>query len=275
MDAEKLKNAVIEGYGTIAKQRSGGLMSKLFACCDRTQIIEEVSHKIGYSAEQLKNVPENANMGLGCGNPLALAKIKEGDTVLDLGSGAGFDCFLASPLVGKTGRVIGVDLADEMLDLAGKNAEKGGYTNVKFLKSDIENLPVEDLSVDLIISNCVINLSSNKAQVFKEAHRVLRPDGELTISDIVLVKELPAFIKNSIEGHIACIAGAEKIENYLAYANMAGFKDVKIENKTSFPLELMLTDPIAQKIVRDFNLRDEQIKDIASSITSITLSAKK
>jgi arsenite methyltransferase len=275
MNTNVLKNAVKDGYGAIAKQRSGGLISKLFGCCDNAALAKTVSEKVGYSAEQIQEVPEHANMGLGCGNPLALARISAGDTVVDLGSGAGFDCFLASPLVGQGGKVIGVDMTDEMISLARKNKKKGGYANVSFVKGDIEQLPLPDNAADLIISNCVINLSTNKAQVFEEAYRVLKPGGEMSISDIVLLDELPDFIRNSVEGHIACIAGAEKLERYFDYAGAAGFRDVKIETKTTFPLELVLTDPIAQQIIKANALDDEQIREIASLITSITMSAKK
>jgi arsenite methyltransferase len=275
MDANILKDAVKEGYGNIAKRRSGGFFSNLFACCDHTTLAKEVSQQVGYSHDQIQKVPENANMGLGCGNPLALAKISTGDTVLDLGSGAGFDCFLASPLVGFTGKVIGVDITDEMLALARKNKKKGDYSNVHFLKGDIENLPLPSQSVDLIISNCVINLSTDKTLVFNEAYRVLKANGEMCISDIVLLGELPSFIKNSIEGHIACIAGAERIEQYFEYAKNAGFRNITIETRSSFPLELILTDPIAQQVVKDFNLNEKQIKEITSLISSITMSAKK
>jgi SAM-dependent methyltransferase len=276
MNAEVIKKGVVEGYGKIAKRPSSqGFLSKMFACCDTGKIVGEVSHKIGYSTEELQAVPEGANMGIGCGNPTALAKIKAGDTVLDLGSGGGFDCFLASPLVGDTGKVIGVDITEEMVNRAKQNAQKGKYKNVDFIKGDIENLPIPDNSVDIIISNCVLNLSTNKAKIFEEANRVLKQDGEMTISDIVLLEELPDFIKKSVEGYVACIAGAEKIENYFLYAQQAGFSNVKIETKTSFPLELLMTDPIAQKIVTDFNLSDEQIKNISNAITSVTLSAKK
>lgn len=275
MNADVIKKGVIEGYGKIAQRQPQGFISKLFACCDTDKIVAEVSQKIGYSAEEMQAVPEGANMGIGCGNPLALAKIKAGHTVLDLGSGGGFDCFLAAPLVGNSGKVIGVDITEEMINRAKQNAQKGNYKNVHFIKGDIENLPIEDNSVDIIISNCVLNLSTDKAKIFAEANRVLKPNGELTISDIVLLEELPDFIKKSVEGYVACIAGAEKIDNYFMYAHQAGFSDVKIETKTSFPLEILMTDPIAQKIVKDFNLTDEQISNIANSITSITMSAKK
>ncbi len=275
MDTNILKDAVKESYGTLAKQRSSSLLSRLFTCCDHTFFAKEVSHKVGYSVEQIQNAPENANMGLGCGNPLAFSRVKKGNTVLDLGSGAGFDCFLAAPLVGETGKVIGVDMTDEMLSLARKNAKRGAYKNVEFFKGYIEDLPVPNNSVDLIISNCVINLSTDKAQVFKEAYRVLKQGGEMSISDIVLLGDLPDFIKNSVEGHIACIAGAERVENYFEYAKTAGFTDMKIEAKTTFPLELVLTDPLAHKIIQDFNLGEKEIKEIASLITSITMNLKK
>lgn len=276
MDATVIKKSVIEGYGKIAtRPKKKGVLSKLFACCDPDKMVEEVSHKIGYSATELQTVPEGANMGIGCGNPLALAKISKGDTVLDLGSGGGFDCFLASPLVGETGKVIGVDITEEMIHRAKQNAEKGNYKNVEFLKGDIEQLPIKDNTIDLIISNCVLNLSTQKGEVFKEAYRVLKNGGEMTISDIVLLEELPDFIRNSVQGYVACIAGAEKIENYFEYATQAGFSNIKVETKNTFPLELLMTDPIAQKIVADFNLSAEQINHISNAITSVTLSATK
>jgi arsenite methyltransferase len=275
MDATAIKNGVIDGYAKIAQRPSANFLSKFFTCCDPALMVTEVSHKIGYSPEDLKAVPEGANMGIGCGNPLALTKIKPGDTVLDLGAGGGFDCFLASPLVGNTGQVIGVDITKEMVQRAKQNAQKGNFQNVTFLHGDIENLPTPSDSVDIIISNCVLNLSTNKGQIFKEAYRVLKSSGEMTISDVVLLEDLPDFIKKSVEGYVACIAGAERIENYFAYAEAAGFKDVKIESKTTFPIELLMLDPIAQKIVKEFNLTDEQISNISNSITSITLSAKK
>jgi arsenite methyltransferase len=275
MDTRIIKEAVQDSYGAMAKQRAGGMLTKLFACCDPNTLAKKVSQKVGYSTQQIQDVPENANMGLGCGNPLALASIKPGDTVLDLGSGAGFDCFLAAPLVGTRGRVIGLDLTDEMLALARQNKKRGDYEQVEFIKGDIEDIPLPDASVDLVISNCVINLSTAKSRVFQEAYRVLRPDGEMSISDIVLLGELPAFIRNSVEGHIACLAGAEKWENYVSYAREAGFKKVKIESKTSFPLELVLTDPIAQKIIRANDLSEQQIKEVAALISSVSLRATK
>ena len=194
---------------------------------------------------------------------------------MDLGSGAGFDCFLASKETGETGKIIGVDITPEMVALARKNAEKGNYKNVDFKVGEIENLPVESNSVDLIISNCVINLSNQKEQVFKEAFRVAKTNGRIMISDIILLNELPEYIKNSVEGHIACLAGAVKKEDYINAITKAGFTEISINKQTPFPIELMLNDPIAEKIIRENKLKEEEIKHIADSIASISVSAKK
>ncbi|MEP1033237.1 arsenite methyltransferase [Ekhidna sp.] len=277
MNTESVKQSVVDSYGKLAKSTQSGLFSKLFACCDLSDNANQVGETIGYSKEELSAVPEGSNLGVGCGNPSALAKIKKGQTVLDLGSGAGFDAFLASPLVGDHGKVIGVDLSEDMLSLATRNAKKGKYANVEFINGDIEDLPIDDATVDHIISNCVINLSLNKGDVYKEAFRVLKKGGKLSISDIVLEKELPEVIKNSLAGHIACVSGAEKLETYLQYVEQAGFKDIRIDAKANFPLELMLTDPQVMKIAKEmnFNLNSEEAKDIASRVSSISISANK
>ena len=277
MDKNSVKQAVIENYGKLAKSRKSGLFAKLFACCDPSVQANEIAVNIGYSNEELDQVPKEANLGVGCGNPSALAKIQKGETVIDLGSGAGFDAFIVSRIVGQDGKVIGVDLSEEMLDLAKKNAKKGDYENIDFLKGDIEELPLRDNIANHVISNCVINLSLNKDKVYKEAFRVLKEGGKLSVSDIVLEKELPDFVKNSLAGHIACVSGAEKLEDYLQYVKDAGFKEIKIESKSQFPLELMLTDPQVMKLAQEmnFNLNSEEAKDIASRVTSISLSAIK
>jgi len=277
MDTNSVKQSVIESYGKLAKSRKFGIFSKLFACCDSASTAKEVAVNIGYSKEALDQVPEEANLGVGCGNPSALAKIKKGETVVDFGSGAGFDAFIVSNIVGKNGKVIGIDLSDEMLELARKNATQGNYKQVEFVKGDIEEVPLTDDVADHVISNCVINLSLNKDKVYKEAYRILKPGGKLSISDIVLEKELPDFVKNSLTGHIACVSGAEKLEDYLRYVEEAGFKDIKIESTSEFPFELMLTDPQLKKIAKEmnFNLNSEEAKDIASSVKSISLSALK
>lgn len=186
---------------------------------------------MGYSLDDLKSVPEGANLGLGCGNPVALASLKKGETVLDLGSGAGFDSFLAANKVGETGRVIGVDMTPEMIETAQENARKNDYKNVEFRLGEIENLPVDDNFVDIIISNCVINLSPDKPQVFREAFRVLKSGGRLMVSDMVLLRELPRAIKNSVEAYIGCVAGASMKDDYLKMINDVGFGDVTVVNE--------------------------------------------
>lgn len=212
---QDVKKIVKEGYRKIAS--SGG-------CCSCSS--KNVSREIGYSEEELAVAPE-ANMGLGCGNPTALANIKEGDTVLDLGSGAGIDCFLASKKVGSRGKVIGVDMTEEMMERARINAKKYNFKNVEFRHGDIENLPIEDSSIDVIISNCVINLAPDKLKVFDEAYRVLKKSGKMCFSDIVLLKELSKEQKSNKELLCGCVAGALLKEDYLRKLKKAGFK-VKI-----------------------------------------------
>src|SRR3989337_4332744 len=208
MEESKIRKYGRDRYAGIARQGSSCCGPETSCGCTVTP--EDASQRIGYSEEELKAVPPGSNLGLGCGNPIALASLKEGETVLDLGSGAGFDCFLAARAVGSKGRVIGVDMTPEMIEKARENARKGGYANVEFRLGEIENLPAADNSVDAIISNCVINLSPDKKQVFNEAYRVLRPGGRLMVSDIVLYKELPDAIRNSVESYIGCLSGAIK-----------------------------------------------------------------
>jgi arsenite methyltransferase len=276
MNNEKIQKNVKSGYANILKRNTKkSFLPNIFQCCDPKEIATDIGKKIGYSEEELRNVPEDANLGIGCGNPTGLASIKKGETILDLGSGAGFDCFLASKETGETGKVIGVDITPEMVAQAKKNADKGNYKNVEFKVGEIENLPIESNSIDLIISNCVINLSNQKDQVFKEAFRVAKSNGRIMISDIILLHDLPDYVKNSVEGHIACLAGAVRKEDYINAIARAGFSDISIDKEASFPIELMLNDPIAEKIVRENNLTEKEIKSIANSIASISISAKK
>lgn len=277
MDSHKVKQSVIDNYSKLAKRSHSGILSKLFACCDPSESATQVGKAIGYSTEVLNEVPKGANLGVGCGNPSALAAIKAGETVVDLGSGAGFDAFIVSSIIGPTGKVIGVDLSKEMLELAKRNQKKGDYKNVEFVEGDIERLPLADHIADHVISNCVINLSLQKGKVYKEAYRILKKGGQISISDIVLEKELPDFVRQSLAAHIACVSGAEKLDHYIQYIKDAGFTDIKVVSKSKFPLELMLTDPQVLKIAKEmkFDLDSEQARDIASRVSSISILAKK
>ena len=274
MDKEEIGKAIRERYGNIAKQ-SSSCCSSAKSCCGSTDSVQSISRSIGYTEEELNAVPEGANLGLGCGNPIALVSLKEGETVLDLGSGAGFDCFLAAREVGKTGKVIGVDMTAEMLERARQNARKGDFGNVEFRLGEIENLPVGDNQVDIIISNCVINLSPNKRRVFQEAFRVLRPGGRLMVSDIVLLKDLPEEIKNSVAAYVGCVAGATTKEDYLETIRGAGFWETKVLGEAAFSVELLANDPTAVEIAKNLKLSPERARDLASSVISIKISAIK
>lgn len=267
MQSLDIHAVVKDKYSQIAK-RGGGCCSS--CCCQEAAVnpAAAAAENIGYSSEQLESVPEGANLGLGCGNPTAYAFIKEGDTVLDLGSGAGFDAFLAAKKTGDKGKVIGVDMTEEMIQKARSNAEKGGFNNVEFRLGQIENLPVEDNSVDVIISNCVINLSPCKETVFKEAYRVLKPEGRLLVSDIVLLGQLPESIKNSMESYTGCIAGAMLKDDYISAVKNAGFQQVNVEKETPFTtitMDLQGLNIIPKEIVQD----------ASRLVSSINLSAVK
>ena len=268
MEKEEIKKVAREGYAKIAKQGSS-CCGPVNSCCGSTDSAQDISKSIGYTEEELKAVPEGANLGLGCGNPVALASLKEGETVLDLGSGAGLDCFLAADRVSGSGKIIGVDMTPEMIEKARENAGKSNYTNVEFRLGEIENLPVADNSVDIVISNCVINLAPDKGRVFSEAFRVLKPGGRLMISDIVLLKELPDFIKDSIEAYIGCLSGAIMRDEYLGAIKASGFQEVGIVDETSFPIECMANDPTAKAIIESLEIPLEGVKEAANSVASI------
>ena len=274
MGKEDVRKTVREGYAKVVKQGSS-CCTPAPSCCGSTELIQDISKKIGYTDAELKTVPEGANLGLGCGNPVALASLKQGETVLDLGSGAGFDCFLAASRVGEKGKVIGVDMTPEMIEKARENAKKGNYVNVEFRLGEIEHLPAADNSVDAVISNCVINLSPDKKEVFAEAFRVLKPRGRMMISDIVLLKELPDFIKHSIEAYIGCVAGAMLKDEYLKAVREAGFQDVKIIDETAFPAELIISDPMAKEIIKKLEMKPERAGEVAGSVVSIKVSGIK
>jgi len=265
MEEKEIKKIVRENYAKIAQNESS-CCGSASSCCGTTNMAADISKNIGYSDEELGAVPEGANLGLGCGNPTALASLKEGETVLDLGSGAGFDCFLAANKVGENGRVIGVDMTHAMLDKARENAKKAGYENVEFRLGEIENLPCADNSVDAIISNCVINLSPQKKRVFGEAFRVLRPGGRLMVSDIVLLGELPDFVKNSKEAYVGCISGAVMKDEYLGMVDEAGFLGVRVLDETVFTTDLYSAD---------HGLGVDELKGIENLIVSVKVEGKK
>lgn len=274
MKEADVKKFVRAGYANIAKE-GDSCCSCGPSCCGSTNTAQAISKQIGYSEEDMQAVPEGANLGLGCGNPIALASLEEGETVLDLGSGAGFDCFLAAQKVGKNGKVIGVDMTPEMLERARENAGKGNYANVEFRLGEIENLPIADNSVDVVISNCVINLSPDKKRVFNEVFRVLKPGGRLMVSDIALLKPLPDVIRNSIEAYVGCVAGASLREEYLEDIKAAGFGDIKIMSEEVFPTEFILNDPSAKIVVENAGIKQSLAQDIAKSIISVKVSAIK
>ncbi len=267
MKEEEIKKVVREDYAKIAKQDTSCCVP-VNSCCGSTDLAQDISKSIGYTEDELKAVPEGANLGLGCGNPVALASLREGETILDLGSGAGFDCFLAADRVGKNGRVIGVDMTPEMIEKAKENARKGNYENVEFRLGEIENLPVADNSVDVVISNCVINLAPDKRRVFTEAFRALKPGGRLMVSDMVLLKELPDFIKNSIEAYIGCISGALMRDEYIGDIKAAGLQEVRIVGETSFPIECMVNDPTAKALIENLRIPLEEMREVANSVVS-------
>jgi SAM-dependent methyltransferase len=232
-NSDEIRQAVRSRYGEIAKQETAGCGCSALSSCCGTSLgpIEKMSQAFGYTKEQIESAPEGANMGLGCGNPQAIASLKPGETVLDLGSGGGFDCFLAAESVGESGRVIGVDMTADMVSKARRNAEKLGVKNVEFRLGEIEHLPLADASADVIISNCVINLSPEKIDVFREAWRVLKPGGRLAILDVVALQTLPVEIKNDISLISGCVGGTEEIEVIENTLQEAGFRDININPK--------------------------------------------
>jgi len=255
--SEKIKKIVRNGYAKAVTQKTSCCSAG--SCCGGVTQVGEIGRKVGYSDSEMNSVPEGANLGFGCGNPVALASLKDGDVVIDMGSGAGFDAFLAAQRVGKTGRIIGVDMTPEMVIKAKDNAAKDKYTNVEFRLGEIEKLPVEDGSVDVIISNCVINLSPEKQKVFQEAFRVLKPGGRLMVSDLVLIKDLPDVIKESIEAYVGCLSGAVRKTEYLKLMIKAGFQDVKVISESNYPVDAMF----------------DNLKGAEDAVASIKVSAKK
>lgn len=268
----EVKKAVRDRYARAATDDA--------ACCDpgccgdsTAKSAEEVSRTIGYSAEELADLPAEANLGLGCGNPTAIASLAAGQTVLDLGSGAGIDCFLAAKQVGPTGSVIGVDMTHEMLERARANATSGEYDNVEFRLGEIESLPVADESVDVIISNCVLNLSTDKARVLAEAFRVLRPGGRMVISDMVSEHPVPEILTGSLDAVAACLPTFR--DTYLAQFREAGFESVEITDEKPYPIGFILEDPGVQTFVASNPGAVAEMTLFASSIAGAHFEARK
>jgi SAM-dependent methyltransferase len=276
MNTQELKQVVRERYGKIAITSSCGCCGTHSAVPGTSPQVATLSKTIGYSETELTSVPENANLGLGCGNPVALATLKPGDIVLDLGSGAGFDCFLAAQQVGATGHVIGVDMTPEMVAKAIVNANKGGYLNIEFRQGDIESLPVADNSIDVVISNCVINLAPNKATVFAEALRVLKPGGRLMISDLVLRQPLPSALRESMAAYVGCVAGALLKEDYLNAITKAGFTPPLVMHEAIYPMDCLVNDSFLQTLFEEDNtVTDSLITVAANAVVSIKVQANK
>jgi arsenite methyltransferase len=255
MKEQKIRKIVRKRYAGIAKNAS--------SCC------RSGGKEIGYTQEELASVPEGAKLSLGCGNPVAVASVREGETVLDLGSGFGLDCFLAAKKVGPDGKVIGVDMTPEMIDRARENAKKASYRNVEFRLGEIENLPVADNTVDVLISNCVINLAPEKRRVFEEAFRVLKPGGRLMISDIVLLKKLPGIVKKSEEAYAGCVSGAVMKDEYLALIGEAGFQKVRVIEETHSLSEKAVNESTACSGAENLGIPVAKLKEIANSVVSV------
>lgn len=229
---DEIRQAVRQQYGRVAEDKETRDNCCAPACCGgSTKHVQALSQSLGYTAEDVGVAPPGANMGLGCGNPQAIAALKAGESVLDLGSGGGFDCFLAARQVGDMGQVIGVDMTPEMVSKARVHAEQGGYANVEFRLAEIENLPVADGTIDVVISNCVINLSPHKSRVFSEAYRVLKPGGRLAMTDIVTYTELPAAIREDMSLYTGCMGGASVIEEVEAMLQANGFVNIRVSAK--------------------------------------------
>ncbi|MBC8488947.1 MAG: arsenite methyltransferase [Bacteroidetes bacterium] len=260
MDKKKTLKVVREAYGKIAQGQEG------CGCGTCGPDTGEFAKSIGYSEEELKAIPDEANLALSCGNPTAVASLKEGEVVLDLGSGAGFDCFLSAAKVGSNGKIIGVDMTPEMVEKARDNAKNNGIENVEFRLCEIENLPVGDNSVDVVISNCVINLSVDKPRVFQEVYRVLKSGGRIAISDIALLKELPGKIRESVEAYVGCVGGAILVKDYKKIVKASGLRDVKILIKGSYAcIDPNTKDPIGRAILNGLG-EDESLEGYVVSV---------
>jgi arsenite methyltransferase len=263
-DPDALRESVREGYTRVAMTAG-----------EASERASTQSRAVGYEQAQLDAVPAEANLGVGCGNPTAIDELREGEVVVDLGSGAGMDAFLAARAVGPTGRVIGVDMTDAMLERARANAATLGLANVEFRKGLIESLPLDDESVDVVLSNCVINLSPEKQRVWDEAYRVLRPGGRALVSDVVVEHELPPALLASTEALVGCVGGASLRPEYLATIERAGFREVEIVREACFGDLVSLDDPRVQAVVEEIGLSREEAEYHRKAVTSLSIRAVK
>jgi len=270
-----IRETVRERYGRIATDETEGCCAP--SCCGSSESAqaESASLALGYSKEELASIPDGADLGVGCGNPLALQQLSGGETVLDLGSGAGIDAFIAAARVGPAGKVIGVDMTPQMLQRARENAARGGYDNVEFRLGEIESLPVADNTVDVVISNCVINLSPDKGRVFREALRVLKPGATLAVSDIVLDGELPEAVRGSVEAYVGCISGASQREDYLQAIRDAGFAQVEVQSENTYPTDLVAGVPEVKEALAAGTVTEAEVKAAAGKVVSVKVKAVK
>ncbi len=274
---ERMREQVREGYAQIARAEpgTGGCCGPVGGCGVRTDV-EELARKLGYSAEELANLPEGVNLGLSCGNPGAIAALQPGEVVLDLGSGAGFDCFLIGPKVGATGRAIGVDMTADMLGKARQNlaaySARTGLDNVEFRLGEIEHLPLADASVDVVISNCVLNLSPDKAQVWREIARVLKPGGRVAVSDLGLVQPLPDSVRDMVEALVGCVSGAPLATDTEQWMRAAGLVALELELKPEYVAAMEdVQDPLYQKVAAAL----PEGRSIADYVASFDIRARK
>jgi len=270
MEANDIKAAVRRHYASIARQPSS-CCGPVATCCSG----DTGSRQVGYSEQELAHLPAGTDLGLGCGNPTALASLAEGEVVVDLGSGAGIDCFLAAQRVGPEGRVIGVDMTHEMLERSRRAAAEGGFTNVEFRLGEIENLPLADRSADVVISNCVINLSTDKPRVFREALRVLRPGGRLMVSDLVLERSLPESVRRSVEAYAGCISGALLKDDYLAAIRSAGFVDVEVVSESGYAIGSSNPDASELAALQAEGITPEEVRAAVDAVRSAKVRARR
>lgn len=277
-DETEIKEAVRDRYAGHAQNATSCCSSSVkptseASCCGAGA--PSISEQLGYDPADLAGIPEGADLGLGCGNPLAMLELKEGETVVDLGSGGGIDCFLAAKRVGPTGHVIGVDMTPEMLARARRNAAQGGFDNVEFRLGEIEHLPVEDGSVDAIISNCVVNLVPDKRQVFADAFRVLRSGGRMSLSDIVTLGEIPLRIRESAEAYVSCLSGAILREDYVALMSEVGFTDIEVTESRSFGLDDVVSEDLVAEFARQSGATVDELQAAAAMFQSVRVRAVK